>query len=52
MSHKFHQNNHKECEECRGEEKTRVITHEMMLKKYPALKNPNGSNYPTGYRPE
>lgn len=27
-------------------------THEDMLKKHPALQNPYGSNYPTGYVPE
>lgn len=47
----------KGCYECYREDniiqahKT-VNSHDDMLEKHPALNNPYGSNYPTGYIPE
>ena len=49
--HWAHQSNHSDCSECYKEEQGGRKTHEEMLEKYPALKNPHGANYPVGFNP-
>lgn len=55
--HVFHQSFHSNCSECykenrmiRAHRKVNNIKHADLLKKYPALNNPLGSNLPTGFR--
>ena len=48
----YHQEYHSNCSSCWSENLVIRSSHEDMLKKYPALKNKMGSNYPCWYREE
>lgn len=48
----YHQSFHLDCSECFKERQAKKDMHYEMLRKYPALNNPYGRNYPLTYVPE
>lgn len=63
--HSFHDTYDSGCSECYKKNRTlrawetvnrqkvrEQLTHDGILERHPGLKNPYGSNYPTGYVPE
>lgn len=62
QEHAFHQRYHSDCSSCFKEEtmakaqrivaRKKLTPHQEVVQRHPALNNPYGSNYPTGYVPE